>query len=332
MSTRNYESSHYIDIHKLRKNAAKATGFHHHFSKKKMRAPPAAAEEVIQEHEEEETMKKVCQETRLDDLSERIPPLATLLSEMTANNDVSTREIADELAMELEVWKLRLEEAIEEFEIDTAACTRSEQQLERLGELNELLCSSIEAHNKRPKSASPAPAASETELIRFSSFAGGELGSSAVEPTSLVVAVDAIVDPFQSRFDPFGVGEQDARSKVVSPCHQGEAQQQTQQTQQTQQMQQMQQMQQTQMQVAAPATGFTDPFAPYREQDPFMHAQQMQQMLPQRAQQMQQMQPQPAQQMQQMQVQQALSVQKKEPKKAFQVSQFDPFAPIQQSA
>jgi len=315
MSTRNYESSNYIDIHKLRKKAAKATGCHHQFSKKKIRAPPAATEEVVQEHEEEETMKKVCQETRLDDLSERIPPLAGLLSEMTANNDAGTREIADELATELQVWKLRLEEAIAEFEIDTAACTRSEQQLERLGELNELVRSTIKAHNKRPKSVAAAPATSETELIRFSSFAGGEPASSAVEPTSSAVAVDAIVDPFQSSFDPFGVGEQDAKSKVMSLYHQEDAQQ--------------QQTQQTQMQVAAPATGFTDPFAPYHAQDPFMPAQQMQQMQPSPAQQMQQMQMQM--QMQQMQVQQALSVQKKEPK-AFQVSQFDPFAPIQQSA
>lgn len=315
MSTRNYESSNFIDLHKLRKKAAKATGCHHQFSKKKMRAPPAAAEEVIQEHEEEETMKKVCQETRLDDLSERIPPLAALLSEMTANNDVGTRDIADELATELQVWKLRLEEAIAEFEIDTAACTRSEQQLERLGELNELVRSTIKAHNKRPKSAAPQAAASENELIRFSSFAGrNEPASSAVEPSSSAVAVDAVVDPFQSSFDPFGVGEQDAKSKVMSLYHQGDAQQQ----QQTQQIQQIQQMQ-----VAAPATGFTDPFAPYHAQDPFMPVQQMQQI-----------QPQPAQQMQPMQMQmqqQALSVQKKEPK-AFQVSQFDPFAPIQQSA
>jgi hypothetical protein len=309
MSTRNYESSNFIDLHKLRKKAAKATGCHHQFSKKKMRAPPAAAEEVIQEHEEEETMKKVCQETRLDDLSERIPPLAALLSEMTANNDAGTRDIADELATELQVWKLRLEEAIAEFEIDTAACTRSEQQLERLGELNELVRSTIKAHNKRPHAA----ALSENELIRFSSFAGGnEPASSAVEPTSSAVAVDAVVDPFQSSFDPFGVGEQDAKSKVMSLYHQGDAQQ-----QQTQQIQQIQQMQ-----VAVPATGFTDPFAPYHAQDPFVPVQQMQQI-----------QPQPAQQMQPMQMQmqqQALSVQK-EPK-AFQVSQFDPFAPIQQSA
>merc|ERR1711918_18611 len=150
-------------------------------------------------------------------------------------------------------------------------------------------------------------AASENELIRFGSFAGeNEPASSAVEPTSSAVAVDAIVDPFQSSFDPFGVGEQDAKSKVMSLYHQEDAQQ--------------HQTQQTQMQVAAPATGFTDPFAPYHAQDSFMPAQQMQQI-----------QPQPAQQMQPMQVQQALSVQKKEPK-AFQVSQFDPFAPIQQSA
>jgi len=311
MSTRNYESSHFVDIHKLRKKAAKATGCHHQFSKKKMRAPPAAAEEVIQEHEEEETMKKVCQETRLDDLSERIPPLAALLSEMTANNDAGTRDIADELATELQVWKLRLEEAIAEFEIDTAACTRSEQQLERLGELNELVRSTAKAHNKRPTIKAPQAAASESELIRFSSFAGGnEPASSAVEPTSSAVAVDAVVDPFQSSFDPFGVGEQDAKSKVMSLYHQGDAQ--------TRQIQQIQQMQ-----VAAPATGFTDPFAPYHAQDPFVPVQQMQQI-----------QPQPAQQMQPMQMQmqqQALSVQKKEPK-AFQVSQFDPFAPIQQSA
>jgi len=308
MSTRNYESSNYIDIHKLRKKVAKATGCHHQFSKKKMRAPPAAAEEVIQEHEEEKTMKKVCQETRLDDLSERIPPLATLLSEMTANNDAGTREIADELATELQVWKLRLEEAIAEFEIDTAACTRSEQQLERLGELNALVRSTIKAHNKRPKNAAPLAVTSENELIRFSSQ----------EPTSSAVVVDSVVDPFQSSFDPFGVGEQDAKSKVMSLYHQGDAQQ-----------QQAQQIQQMQMQVAAPATGFTDPFAPYHfapyhVQDPFMPAQQMQQM-----------QPQPEQQMQPMQMQmqqQALSVQKKESKKAFQVSQFDPFAPIQQSA
>jgi len=311
MSTRNYESSNFIDLHKLRKKAAKATGCHHQFSKKKMRAPPAAAEEVIQEHEEEETMKKVCQETRLDDLSERIPPLATLLSEMTANNDAGTREIADELATELQVWKLRLEEAIAEFEIDTAACTRSEQQLERLSELNELVRSTIKAHNKRPKSAAPLAAASENELIRFSSQ---EPASSAVEPTSSAVAVDAVVDPFQSSFDPFGVGEQDAKSKVMSLYHQGDPQQQP-----TQPIQQMQ------MQVAAPPTGFTDPFAPYHAQDPFMPAQQMQQMQPQPAQRMQLMQ------MQMQMQQQALSVQKKEPK-AFQVSQFDPFAPIQQSA
>merc|ERR1711918_65665 len=151
-------------------------------------------------------------------------------------------------------------------------------------------------------------AASENELIRFSSFAGeNEPASSAVEPTSSAVAVDAVVDPFQSSFDPFGVGEQDAKSKVMSLYHQGDAQQ-----------QQIQQIQ-----VAAPATGFTDPFAPYNAQDPFMPVQQMQQI-----------QPQPARQMQPMQMQmqqQALSVQKKEPK-AFQVSQFDPFAPIQQSA
>merc|ERR1711918_339336 len=106
-------------------------------------------------------------------------------------------------------------------------------------------------------------AASENELIRFSSFAGGnEPASSAVEPSSSAVAVDAVVDPFQSSFDPFGVGEQDAKSKVMSLYHQGDAQQ-----QQTQQIQQMQ------MQVAAPATGFTDPFAPSHAQDPFMPAQ-----------------------------------------------------------
>merc|ERR1711959_418800 len=151
----------------------------------------------------------------------------------------------------------------------------------------------------------PQAAASENELIRFSSFAGGNgPASSAVEPTSSAVAVDAVVDPFQSSFDPFGVGEQDAKSKVMSLYHQGDAQ--------TRQIQQIQQMQ-----VAAPATGFTDPFAPYHAQDPFVPVQQMQQI-----------QPQPAQQMQPMQMQmqqQALSVQKKEPK-AFQVSQFDPFA------
>merc|ERR1711907_224124 len=156
------------------------------------------------------------------------------------------------------------------------------------------------------KNAAPLAVTSENELIRFSSQ----------EPTSSAVAVDAVVDPFQSSFDPFGVGEQDAKSKVMSLYHQGDAQQQ--QTQQTQQTQQIQQIQ-----VAAPATGFTDPFAPYHAQDPFMPVQQMQQI-----------QPQPAQQMQPMQMQmqqQALSVHKKEPK-AFQVSQFDPFAPIQQSA
>merc|ERR1711959_626519 len=105
---------------------------------------------------------------------------------------------------------------------------------------------------------------------------------------------DAVVDPFQSSFDPFGVGEQDAKSKVMSLYCQGDPQQQP-----TQPIQQMQ------MQVAAPATGFTDPFAPYHAQDPFMPAQRMQLM--------------------QMQMQQqALSVQKKEPQ-AFHVSQFDPF-------
>merc|ERR1712070_1208938 len=111
-------------------------------------------------------------------------------------------------------------------------------------------------------------------------------------PTSSAVAVDAVVDPFQSSFDPFGVGEQDAKSKVMSLYHQGDPQQQP-----TQPIQQMQ------MQVAAPPTGFTDPFAPYHAQDPFMPAQQMQQMQPQPAQRMQLMQ------MQMQMQQQALSVQ-----------------------
>jgi hypothetical protein len=329
MSSKNYDTTSYIDIHRLRKKAAKATGCHHQFSKKKMKAQPTAAEEVVQEHEEEKTMKKVCQETRLDDLSERIPPLAALLRDMTANNDASTREIADELATELQVWKMRLEEAISEFEIDTAECSLSEKQLERLGELHELVRSTIKAHNKRPKVATPSVESGETELIRFSSFARPEPASAvehAPETQSLHAAAaptraprnmqaQIVTDPFQSRFDPFG--EQDAKAKVMSLYHQEALQQAV-----------VPRPRPAQMALVAPATGLTDPFAPHHAQDPF--AQQMKsQPLAHHMHHMQQMQ-----QMQQMPLQmhpQQASAAQKAPM-ALKISLFDPYAPVQQSA
>merc|ERR1712094_152904 len=105
------------------------------------------------------------------------------------------------------------------------------------------------------------------------SFAGGnEPASSAVEPSSSAVAVDAVVDPFQSSFDPFGVGEQDAKSKVMSLYYQGDAQQMQQiQAQPARQMQPMQmQMQQQALSVqkkepkAFQVSQF-DPFAPIQQ-------------------------------------------------------------------
>jgi len=334
MATNYGDNAKVLDVHKLRKKCAKATGMHGTFSKKNTKAQPNdddrshrssnSHSHSSSDIEDEISMKQVCQETRLEDLQTRIPPLAVILGEMTANNDGATRGLAEELATELRSWAIQLEEAIDEYEIDSSECERSEEQLHTLGELRELVCDTLDAHHERPSVvvATSSPNRDES-LIRFSSFSAAGAGSQLALPPAPVDPFEsafdpakppAPVDPFESTFDPFAESDATTQAHPVLDLFD------------------RQNTASAAMDPFALPTQVQDPFAStvagsaaWQQPAPQMQQQQHYMKMQQMEIQMQQMQAQQVQ-MKQMQQTQNVATAKK------QAAKFDPFAPLQQNA
>jgi len=204
-----YDGKKYLDIRKLRKGCAKRTGFHGTFTKKQETSRHDVRPGAF-EQDDEAAMRIACQETRLEDLQQTIPPIAALLNEMVEEHRTraaGSTELMAEVANELKVWSKTLQEAIDDFDFDsTEDIQKQEGQLQILASLKKQVCVSLELYNEPAQSAvSQVVAKQETEctgtdFIRFSSF-------SAAPPQQQ----DGIDDPFAQ--DPFA--QSDTKTEVL---------------------------------------------------------------------------------------------------------------------
>lgn len=200
----NYDTKNYVDIHKLRKKCAKATGLHNTFSGKKnstSNISSADAADSYSKYEEELQIQKICEQTRIEDLVERIPPLATLLVELSSTNDSSTVETANEIALELKGWGETLKLAIDEFDLDRSNIEVSEQQLQDLGALQTLVRGAINQYEEKPKppAKESVPQTQDALLMEFD-LVSDELfaNSAAVVPKKATTQSTAVFNPFES--------------------------------------------------------------------------------------------------------------------------------------
>jgi len=181
MSSSNYDTKNYIDIRGLRKKAAKATGCHNAFSRVRkervdQREPrdfyPSTHESSPDVVDDELALHRVCQETRIEDLEQRIPPITSLLIEMVEEhhtNGAGAVEMMEELVTELEAWGTTLDEAIEDFHLASDEDLEKQAgQLQTLAELREQVTQALDLYNSLEKDSKPEPV---EDLIRWSSFA-----------------------------------------------------------------------------------------------------------------------------------------------------------------
>jgi len=230
MTSTNYDNKSYIDIRKLRKDCAAMTGMHNTFSKHKKNRPitandaetPTLIDQVL---EQEDIVQRVCEESLLEDLENRIPPLSSLLQEMLAEhkqNRGSDIEIMKDLSDQLHQLGKRLQGAVNDFNLDESMdMAKQEQQLQTLSALREQVADTLELYNAETFSESSRSDSETEDFLRFS----GSAVSTAQDQQELDL-FSTPNDPFEVRdngknsaqnpFDQDPFAEPDSKSQALS--------------------------------------------------------------------------------------------------------------------